>query len=69
MILFSDQTEEKVENGSAKRKSAVDEGGDAPDSTDITPKKAKVDVDESNGNKDTGAGEETDKQTPVETTA
>ena len=50
-----------MENGSAKRKSeVVDEAGDAPDSTDLTPKKAKVDAEakeESNGNK-TGAGEE-----------
>ena len=67
-----DQSEDKVENGSAKRKSAAgDEAGDAPDSTDLTPKKAKLDADtadDANG-KDTGAGEETDKQTPVETTA
>jgi len=37
-----DKSEEKVENGSSKRKSEAGEG-DGPDSTDITPKKVKVD--------------------------
>jgi len=43
-----DKTEEKVENGSAKRKSEVGDG-DGPDSTDITPKKVKVDEESSDG--------------------
>ncbi|XP_054164360.1 glutamic acid-rich protein-like [Oppia nitens] len=62
---------DKVENGSAKRKSIGDEAGDAPDSTDVvvTPKKAKVDApaEESNGANNGGAGEQ--KETPLETTA
>ncbi|CAG2163156.1 unnamed protein product [Oppiella nova] len=65
---------EKPENGSAngKRKSVgAEEGGDAPDSTDITPKKAKVDAptDDTNGANNGGAGEQEDKQTSVETSA
>lgn len=51
----------------------MDEAGDAPDSTDLTPKKAKLDAEskeESNGGvAETGQGEEADKQTTVETTA
>jgi hypothetical protein len=67
--LPSDTNGDQTENGSAKRKSTADESGDAaPDSTDITPKKVKLD-DESNGTKEVGAGEETDNQTPVETSA
>jgi len=58
----------QVENGSGKRKSAGDEVVEVPDSTDITPKKAKLDVVEETNGSNNGSGEAIDS-TPVETTA
>jgi len=48
-----DQSEEKVENGSVKRKSEVGEGdvgAVGPDSTDVITKKAKLDAKEESTN-------------------
>ncbi|CAG2105055.1 unnamed protein product [Medioppia subpectinata] len=63
-----------VENGSNKRKSTGgEEGGDAPDSTDITPKKAKLDAeavaDETNGSNNGKAAQQEETPAAVETTA
>jgi len=67
-----------VENGSSKRKSTGGEGDNngAADTTDVTPKKAKLDapvVDETNGSdqKNGGNGEQADEApaAPVETSA